>query len=607
VTKAEFNLPNCSSSNPSPSNPDQPKINITATDTTLQKTERTMPGHTIGRDNMRAWLKLREENVFTKNKDFQHTVKFHLAEDYAKIHEDLTEFGALIPTTLDATVTEVDYRFNNPRIDPYNGIGDRQDKMVHHPDYNKGGNIIYGTGMVKKLTTLGGLRDGYSFYFQSHHVGEAGHHCPVICNYETARVLRLIEDFPGKEEYIAKLETPSYDDNYTSSQFLTEVQGGSDVGANDVRAWQDSDGNWFIRGEKWFCSNADAELMVISARRSTDRKGTKGLSMFLIPAVKPDGTRNDFTMRRLKEKLGTRALASAEIDYHDAWAIPLGDNFNFMLEKVVHHSRIALAVAVLGMNSRAYQLSRDFAETRHAFGTAIINYPLVQQNLAGIKADMTASLAGTFALIALQDKIDTADNFDADLITFSRLMVNIGKSVISKRNVDNVHHCIDGIGGNGAIENMSSMPRLLRDSVILENWEGTHNTLCMQVLRDIHRYQHDEVYLRVMADMIENIDSRLSDEQQLAQNALEELHAKISDFHEASHDLQTLKIAEILPAMANLFYYISLLAEGIHQQDENGRDSKLQCAKLYNLSVISENAMKLNDEYISLCKKIVAY
>lgn len=570
-----------------------------------KKVERTMPGHEYGRNNMREWVNLREENAYTKNGNFQHTMRYYLGDSFGPINEQLTNFGAIVSTKLDEAVTENDLRFNNPRIDPYNSIGDRVDKVVHHPSYTTAGDYIYGTEVVRKLATSGGLRDGYGFYFLANHVGEAGHNCPVICNFETARVLKIVDDFPGRKEYISKLEEPSYSRNYTSSQFLTEIQGGSDVGANDTRAWQDSKGNWFVRGEKWFCSNANAELQVISARRSLDRKGTKGLSMFLIPSTKPDGSKNDFTMRRLKEKMGTRALASAEIDYHDAYAIPLGGDFKFMLENVVHHSRIALAVGILGFASRAYQLATDYSKTRSAFGQNILNYPLVKQNLAQIKAELTAQMAGTYALIAEQDRIDSNSRVDENSIAFARLMANIGKSVISKGAVDNVHHAIDAIGGNGAIENTSSMPRLMRDAIILENWEGTHNTLYMQVLRDIHRDQHDKIYLNIMADRIAKLPESRSNEKENSSRILAKISADMEVLHSDSADIQSLKIASIVTQMANLFYYVCLVEEGTHQMSEDGCNNKLFCAELYYKNSLSSTEASIDDAYIALCSNIV--
>jgi len=576
----------------------------------VRTTERTMPGHAFGRNNMREWQLLCAENLYLKNTDFQHTVRYHLGAQFARADKELAAFGARIPVELEAAVAENDLRFNNPRIDNYSGIGDRIEKVVHHPDYAVAGDIIYGTDLVRKLTEMGGLREGYAFYFLSNNAGETGHNCPVICGYEAARVLRDVEDFDGRQDYIDGLLTPSYTENLTASQFLSEVQGGSDVGANETMAWQDDNGDWLIRGEKWFCSNANADLMVISARHDPDIVGTKGLSVFLIPAVKPDGSRNHYTMRRLKEKMGTRALASAEIDYHDAYAIPLGDTetgFKVLMERVIHHSRIALAVAVLGFTARAYQLALDFARTRHAFGNVVVNYPLVRQNLANIKSDMTASLAGTYALIALQDDIDTGVVQSEEDRAFCRLMTNIGKSVISKRAVDNVHHCIDGIGGNGAIETTSAMPRLFRDVVILENWEGTHNTLYMQILRDIARYDHDKIYLSVMRRRIDAIPAARLAERSTANAAYSQIEAMIVDLHVASDDLKTLNIADVVTWMANLFYYVECVREGDHQLNEDGTDSKLRAAELFERNFLTEKADAYDADYLVLCSAVIGY
>lgn len=570
-----------------------------------QMVERPTPRQSLGRDNMRDWLRLRSANVFDRNLELQHTLQYHLGDAYSNCQNRLSEYGKIVPVELDAAVTENDYRMNNPRIDAYNGIGDRVDTVVHHPDYTVAGDYIYGTGLVKTMATMGGLREGMAFYYLSNHVGEAGHTCPVICNYETARVLKVVDDFPLRKEYIKKLEEPSYSKNYTSSQFLTEVQGGSDVGANDLRAWKNDAGEWFIRGEKWFCSNANAELMIVSARRSLDRVGTKGLSMFLIPSRKSDGSRNNYTMRRLKEKLGTKALASAEIDYHDTYAIPLGSDFNFMLERVVHHSRIALSVAVCGMTTRAYQLSLDFAKTRQAFGENILQYPLVKENLAHIKADNIASFSGTYALISLQDQLDTEKAEDSDKKAFCRLMVNIGKSVISKRSVDNIHHCVDGIGGNGAIENMSSLPRLLRDVIIFENWEGTHNTLFMQVLRDIHRYQHDKIYLTEISRIICELPATANHTKVNAEKYLDKITQQLINLHKATHDIQTLIIQDVVTAMANLYYYLCLSKEGYDYLEKHDSRSKLSASEIFHKTRLSDVTLERNQEYLDLCEEIL--
>jgi len=572
--------------------------------------EETLACHDVGRDNMRKWLARTKENAYLQNHDFIHSLAFWLAEEHSdQLHQDLSHYGDKVSTELESHAAENDLRFNNPRIDPYNGIGERIDKVVHHPSYAAAGDIIYGSDVVARLVKTGGLREGMGFYYLSCHGGEAGHTCPVICNFETARLLRKLDDFPERDEYIAKLEAPSYSHNFTSSQFLTEVQGGSDVGANGTRAWCDDEGVWRIRGEKWFCSNADAELMVITARFSEVRKGTKGLSAFLIPSTKPDGSRNDFTFRRLKEKMGTKALASAEIDFRDAYAIPLGpveNGFNRMMEEVVHYSRIALAVSVLGMTNRGYQQARAYADTRQAFGETIIDYPLVQENLANIKANITVCLAGTFALIDLQDKIELGQETRSEYKTFARLMANIGKSIISRRGVDDLHHCIDTMAGNGAIETTSSLPRLFRDTVIQENWEGTHNTLYSQVLRDFARFNHDEVYLNVIESTLQEFGNAPLADLVPAKEALARLKVDLDDLRSASAPLKTLKIKNILEKMADIFYYLNTLREAYDQLEKDQGESKLSAAKWYAQINLNKHKTAWDDEKLALIAKVIS-
>jgi len=572
--------------------------------------EETLACHDVGRNNMRKWLARTKENAYLQNDDFMHSMQFWLGEEHtSQVHKDLSHYGAKISTELESLAAENDLRFNNPRIDPYNGIGERIDKVVHHPSYAAAGDIIYGSDVVARLVKTGGLREGMGFYYLSCHGGEAGHTCPVICNFETARLLRKLDDFPERDEYIAKLEAPSYSHNFTSSQFLTEVQGGSDVGANGTRAWCGDDGVWRIRGEKWFCSNADAELMVITARFSEARKGTKGLSAFLVPSTKPDGSRNDFTFRRLKEKMGTKALASAEIDFRDAYAIPLGpveNGFNRMMEEVVHYSRIALAVSVLGMSNRGYQQARAYADTRQAFGETIINYPLVQENLANIKANITVCLAGTFALIDLQDKIELGQETRPEYKTFARLMANIGKSIISRRGVDDLHHCIDTMAGNGAIETTSSLPRLFRDTVIQENWEGTHNTLYSQVLRDFARFDHDRVYISVIENTLKEFTNAPLADLVPAKEALARLKVDLEDLRAASAPLKTLKIKNILEKMADIFYYLNALKEAYDQIGQDQTHTKLSAAKWYAQMNFVADKPSWDDEKLALMAQVVS-
>ena len=304
----------------------------------------------------------------------------------------------------------------------------------------------------------------------------------------------------------------------TASQFLTEVQGGSDVGANAVRATPvgDHDGGpgtpWTISGEKWFCSNADADVFLVTARVADPGTGTKGLGLFLIPRLREDGAVNGFRIRRLKDKLGTRSMASGEIDFTQSRATALGpveDGFRNVMELVITTSRLFNAAGCAAHARRAWVVASTYAQHRTAFGQPIGRYHLVAETLAWIRADATACLASTLMLAGLQEQIDDGSISDTDA-DFFRVAVNLNKLQTSVLAHEAVNRGIEVLGGNGAIESFSVLPRLLRDNVVYENWEGSHNVLRAQVLRDcarlgVHRGFFDALAARLGPEHAEEL------------------------------------------------------------------------------------------------------
>jgi alkylation response protein AidB-like acyl-CoA dehydrogenase len=275
------------------------------------------------------------------------------------------------------------------------------------------------------------------------------------------------------------------------SQFLTEVQGGSDVGANVALAAPHPTipGAYELSGEKWFCSVADADLFAITARPVSAGPGTKGLGCFVVPRSLDGNQPNGFRIRRLKDKLGTRALASAEIDFSGAVAWPIGEideGFKIAVTELLNTSRWLNALGSTGIMSRASIEASRFAEHRSAFGVPIRSFPLVREQLAVIRTETAAALSSTFALTELVGRIDAGEATD-EQIAVHRLLVNANKFATSTGASDVVHQAIELLGGNGTIEDFSPLPRLYRDAVVFESWEGTHNVLCAQVRRDCVR------------------------------------------------------------------------------------------------------------------------
>lgn len=567
----------------------------------------SFPGNDQGREELRAWQDALRANPYTADADYQHSLRLYFPDSFPAKHAQCEAFGARVTTELEALVTENSYRFNLPRLEAYDGIGQRIDRVVHHPAYDRAGNIIYGSGLMAPLLGSGGLLDHFRLYYLSTHAGEAGHNCPIACSAGVIRVLQKTREVPHRDEYLRRLTADSYDENFTGAQFLTEVQGGSDVGRNAAVAEPAGDGTWRITGEKWFCSNANADLILMTARYDRAREGTRGLGLFLVPAVLEGGRANHYQIRRLKEKLGTTSMASGEIDFlgATAWHMgPLDKGFRMVMENVLHLSRLYNTVGFCGLIKRSWDIAHAYARHRVAFGRPVADYPLVQENLALIRADHGALLAGIFATARLQDRCDTGEQADEDTRLLLRLLASVNKYVSARWGVDHIHHCLDVLAGNGAIETFSSMPRLLRDSIVFENWEGTHNTLRMQALRDILHLHVDRPYL---AWLERELDS-LQGAPELAaplQRAQEQLATRLEQLRAADAQRQTLIVRDVVDLMGVLLGGVTLLREGLHQQQTEGSDSKLQRLALFlRAHLQAESGAGYDDRYLALIRRV---
>lgn len=567
----------------------------------------------LARQNLSDWQAQWQNNLCHNYDLFEHSVTFTLEDNPLDFIAQLNELSQKIVHELEPKVAENDYRLNLPRIDPYDGIGQFTNAIKHHPYYQQVGDGIYGTGMMKKIAQPGKLTEALLLFYLTSHLGEAGHNCPVACTAGVIRVFNQIEVFPHKQHILEKLIATSFQDNYTGAQFVTEIQGGSDVGLNACKATKQKDGSWQISGEKWFCSNANADVILMTARYDEEDNGTKGLGLFLVKRINDDGTPNDIKIRRLKEKIGTRSMASAEIDFDQAQAIAMGkpeNGFKLLMQNVLHLSRIYNSFAILGAASRAYQIARSYAKYRTAFSSPIENYPLVQEPLADIYALNTAMLASALATTKLQDTVDCLDSPSDKQQLLLRMRANINKYMTAKHCVENIHHCIDVLAGNGAIENFSPLPRLFRDAIVYENWEGTHNTLRMQILRDMHKYRIDKIY---QDDLEQKLSQLLINASDKNKSWITSLKAKLTEqakyaekIIQKPQDQQTLMVRDYIDQMATFDMSIHLFAEALHQQkhEKSGTKSDLLEWLLIRFNVLKTK--KYSEDWMQLMARVVA-
>lgn len=489
-----------------------------------EPSELSADAHIRGRAALQSWLAATPDDSFADDLEIQALVRAHGFIDRAP---SLHEVGELVAGPLDRMVQVNNIDRNLPVLDDYDGIGNHTAQVAHHPSWWAAGRMIYGTGIMAAYAEQPNPhRYILTLFYLTAQVGEGGHNCPLACAAGAIRSLQALGTESQQAGALARLLDPDFDTNWTASQFLTEVQGGSDVGANALIATpvdapdvaMAPGGRWRLNGEKWFCSNADADVFVMTARVAAPDTGTRGLGLFLVPRRLPDGRLNGFSIRRLKSKLGTRSMASGEIDFVNAEAEALGpidSGFKSVIELVITTSRLYNAMGCAGHCRRAWLVASTYAQHRTAFGQPIGMFPQVKETLAWMRADAAACAASTLFLGGLQEKIDQGVA-SADEQAFFRMAVNLNKMRTAVIAHDTVNRGIEVLGGNGAIETFSVLPRLLRDNVVYENWEGSHNVLRAQVLRDCARYGlHKGFFAHLRSTLPASIDAIAEDEAEL--------------------------------------------------------------------------------------------
>jgi acyl-CoA dehydrogenase len=274
---------------------------------------------------------------------------------------------------------------------------------------------------------------------------------------------------------------------WMSGQWMTERTGGSDVAISETTAKQDADGTWRLYGTKWFTSATISQMALTLARPEGNPPGGAGLALFYVELRNADGTMKNIQVNRLKDKLGTKMVPTAELTLDGTPAIPLTG-----LKDGIKHITPMLSVtrtwnsvaAVSGMR-RAVALARDYANRRVAFGAKLIDKPLHLDTLAGMQAELEAAFHLTFRAVQLlgKDECKTLDDGEEALL---RLITPLAKLTTGKQAVAIASEALESFGGAGYIED-TGLPHLLRDAQVLPIWEGTTNVLSLDVLRALAR------------------------------------------------------------------------------------------------------------------------
>jgi alkylation response protein AidB-like acyl-CoA dehydrogenase len=397
----------------------------------------------------------------------------------AHLEPHLVALGALAGGRLDALAREADR--NPPTLVHRDRFGAEIDAVEHHPSYRAMQEIGLGRFGLAAMSHRPGVlgwpsplpplaKYAVQYLFAQ---AEFGLLCPISMTDSMARVLARFDPALAAA-WLPALTSQDPDAWATGAMFMTEKAAGSDVGATTTIAAPNPDGTWSLSGDKWFCSNAGADAALVLAR-ARGVPGTAGLGLFLLPRVLPDGRRNRWRIVRLKDKLGTRSMASGEVVLEGAVAYPVGDvtrGFAQMLE-MVNVSRLSNGVRAAGMMRRALIEASVAAAGRIAFGRRVADYALARRQL--LKIRLPAEQALSFTLFTA-DVMARADAGDAEAVRVLRLATPLLKFRACRDAREVAGDAMEMRGGNGYIEDFVEA-RLVRDTHLGSIWEGTSNVV----------------------------------------------------------------------------------------------------------------------------------
>jgi acyl-CoA dehydrogenase len=332
--------------------------------------------------------------------------------------------------------------------------------------------------------------------------GTATFLCPVAMTDGAARVLSDAGTERQRGGTLAHLVTRDPSRAWTSGQWMTERQGGSDVGRNAVAATRHGD-HWRLHGQKFFCSNIGCEVALALARPRGAPPGTRGLALFLVPRVAPDGQPNACRIDRLKDKLGTRAMATGEVTLDGAYAELVGEPERgfAQMTAMLNITRLHNAVTAAATMRRACLLASAYAAQREAFGRRLDQHPLHRDVLDEMAARADGALYLTMRMAQLLGRIESGEATAEELPLF-RLGIALAKLYTAKQAVAVVSEAIECFGGQGYMED-TGLPRLLRDAQVLPIWEGTTSVLALDALRVLRRPEN----LAAMSAELERLDA----------------------------------------------------------------------------------------------------
>ncbi|MGP8214169.1 MAG: acyl-CoA dehydrogenase family protein [Bacteroidia bacterium] len=436
-------------------------------------------------------------NFYHSDKIFRNYLRHNISkEGLSYMHDKLEMQGKESAGRMNELSLTADK--NGPQLIKRNPYGETTGELGFHPSYWELRKIAVQSEMfrVKWDPTLRkkfrgethslGFSTGYLFA-----LSESGQYCPHCMTDGGARLVDLYCDEEDKKRILPHVYTTNSSELFTGAMFLTEKTGGSDVGANIVTATHDEGKYYLLNGEKWFCSNAGADFILVLARTDSSVTGTKGLSIFLVDKYLPDGTKNPIEIIRLKDKLGMRSMESAECMLTNTRGKLIGNEmggFKLMIE-MINISRLYNSVAALTCARRALIEAYQFLSFRKTFGKDALEHALIRTKLTELGSLHVANFYLVWRAIKALDLADSGNEREKQLF---RMIVPMSKKWSAEAGVYITRESMELMGGLGYIED-TVIPKIMRDVMVMPIWEGSGNIIILDMIRAMVKSQGFEV------------------------------------------------------------------------------------------------------------------
>ncbi|BBZ46820.1 acyl-CoA dehydrogenase family protein [Mycobacterium parmense] len=522
-------------------------------------------------------------NWYSTDPTLQFTMAYYLQpHELSVVEPHLVRMGELTGGPVTRWAEETDR--NPPRLERYDRWGHDVSQVIMPASFAAAKSAVLGAQQALRTDARAAkVSSGLALFASNYLLNQADIGMGCALGTGGGMVQSLVAAYAPadvREHVLAKFASGEWAGE--TAQLLTERTGGSDLGALETTARRDGDA-WLLNGFKWFASNCAGEAFVVLAKPEGAPDSSRGVANFLVLRTRRDGSRNGVRVRRLKDKLGTRSVASGEVEFSDAEAFLLsgeptsadagpsdGKGLGRMME-LTNAARLGIALFALGNARRALVESLCYARQRRAFGGALVDKPLMRRKLAELIVDVEAAQALVFDGTG-------ATNHRQPRILRQRIAVPVTKLRVCRLGITAASDAIEIHGGNGYIENWP-VARILRDAQVNTIWEGPDNILCLDVRRGIEQTRAHETLLARLRDAVS-----VSDDDQttrLVAERVEDLDAAVTAWAKLDRETAEARLFPLAQFMGDVYAAALLTEQAAWERDSRGGDRKALVARLH--------------------------